>query len=95
MTDKNKKLTKKQQRIIDNIKDALDTDYKVMADYHAEKNYDMVSHCQTSISNELSGICSYLIYSDGKSWDAVKDLINEMKSAHELHHSYAFECLED
>ena len=88
-----KKLTKKQERIIQNIKDALETHYSVLRDYHEEKNHKMVSHCQTSISNELSGISSYLIWSDGKSWDAIKEIVWEMKRAPELRPAYSMECL--
>ena len=57
-----KKLTKKQQNIIDNINDCLATQYEVLEDYKAEDNLSMVFHMQGSISEQLSGISSYLIY---------------------------------
>ena len=87
-----KKLTKKQQNIIANINDCLDTEYSVLRDYKDENNYTMVRHMQGSIQEHLSGISSYLIYSDGKSWQAVKELIWEMKRASELQLADALEC---
>ena len=89
-----KKLTKKQARILQDIKDSLEVSMSVMADYHEEKNHKMVSHCQRNIDANIDGIMNFLIYSDGKTWDALKDLIWEIKNAPELHYSYAMECID-
>tara|TARA_Y100000310_G_C19949501_1_gene476183 strand:- start:63 stop:383 length:321 start_codon:yes stop_codon:yes gene_type:complete len=79
-----KKLSKKNQQIIDNVKDSIAVSIEVLEGYHAEGRFEMVNHCQSSIKHELSGICHYLIQSDVYNWDKLKDAFHEIQDMHEL-----------
>ena len=72
-----KKLTNKQSNIIADIKDSIATDIEVLEGFIEEGRKDMVSHMQGSIGENLSGISSYLIFSDNtkgnKNWKAIKE----------------------
>ena len=72
-----KKLTNKQSKIIADIKASIQTEIEVLEDYIEEGRVDMVSHMQGSIRGKLSGISSYLIFSDNtkgnKNWKAISD----------------------
>jgi len=80
---KMKKLTKKQAKIIDAVNQAIDIDVKILKNYIEENREEMVSHMQDSIKNKLSGIASYLVYSDttkdNKNW-VVKDEIRAIQN---------------
>ena len=87
-----KKLTKKQQTILDNIRKALETSDTVLKQFHDEDNYRMVRHCQSSIESQLEGIVTYLIYSDSKAYQALKGFIDEIRNRTCLTFEYALEC---
>ena len=87
-----KKLTKKQQTILDNIRESLDTSTRVIKKYKKEDNFTMVTHMQGSIQSNLEGIVTYLIYSDMKSFNAIEGFIDEIKDRPELQLEYAMEC---
>jgi len=74
---KMKKLTKKQAKIIDAVNQAIHIEVKMLKDYIEENREEMVSHMQGVIKDKLSGIASYLIYSDdtkyNQNWKAVKE----------------------
>jgi hypothetical protein len=86
-----KKLSKKNQTILNNIRKALETSHKVLIKFKEDNNYRMVRHMQASITNELNGIQTYLIYSDLKSFNALEDYIDEIKDRREYDLSYAME----
>lgn len=87
------KLTKKQSKIIDNVKKALWSDYKLLSNYHDEGNYDSVRRVQRGIEDRLDGISSFIIYSDTDAWDAVKESFYEIIDDHVLSADYARELL--
>ena len=87
-----KKLTKKQQTILENIRKALETTDTVLKQFHDEDDYRMVRHCQRSIESQLEGIVTYLIYSDLKAYDALEGFIDEIKNRTCLTIDYAMEC---
>ena len=89
-----KKLTKKQAQIINDIKKSIDIDLKTLRKYNAEDNYSMVSHCQHSIGDQLSGVASYIIYSTNKVWDErLSDAYHEIRNMPELKLDYWQDCL--
>ena len=90
-----KKLSKKNQQIIDNVKDSIAVSIEVLAEYHADGRWEMVSHLQSSIRHELSGISSYLIHSDVYNWDKLKDAFHEIQDMHELSLAYYDEMDDD
>ena len=71
-----KKLTNKQSKIIANVKDSISLDIEVLEKFIEQGRRDMVSHCQDNIKEKLSGISSYLIFSDdtkgNRNWKAIK-----------------------
>tara|TARA_R100000093_G_scaffold47846_1_gene24713 strand:- start:37 stop:357 length:321 start_codon:yes stop_codon:yes gene_type:complete len=79
-----KKLSKKNQQIIDNVKDSIAVSIEVLEDFHAEGRFEMVSHLQSSIKQSLEGISHYLIHSDVYNWDKLKDAFHEIEKMHEL-----------
>ena len=79
-----KKLSKKNQQIIDNVKDSISVSIEVLEDFHAEGRFEMVSHLQSSIKQSLEGISHYLIHSDVYNWDKLKDAFHEIEKMHEL-----------
>jgi len=87
-----KKLTKKNQAILDNVREALSTSSKVLVDYKEADNYRMVRHMQRSIESQLEGITTYLIYSDLKAYKALEGFIGEIRNRTELSLAYAMEC---
>ena len=87
-----KKLSKKNQTILDNIRGALETSTKVLKKFHKDDNFRMVRHMQGSIESQLEGIVTYLIHSDLKAYKALVDYIEEIKDRPELQLEYAMEC---
>ena len=79
-----KKLSKKNQQIIDNVKDSISVSIEVLEDFHAEGRFEMVSHLQSSIKQSLEGISHYLIMADVYNWDKLKDAFHEIQDMHEL-----------
>ena len=79
-----KKLSKKNQKIIADIKDSIAVGIEVLEDFHAEGRYEMVIHLQSSIKQSLEGISHYLIMSDVYNWDKLKDAFHEIEKMHEL-----------
>ena len=71
------KLTNKQSKIIADIKKSIDNDIDVLEGFIEQGRKEMVSHMQGSISEKLSGIASYLIFSDNtkgnKNWKAIQE----------------------
>ena len=93
---KTKKLTKKQELIIDTIKKAIDCELSVMRDFYNEGDYKLVTHCQQNILSNLSGIASYIIFSNNKVWDErLKNAYHDIRRMPELHYSYPMKCLEN
>ena len=86
-----KKLSKKNQAILDNIRSALKTSTKVLVDYKEEGNYDMVRHMQRNIESQLEGITTYLIYSDLKAYNALEGFIDEIRNRTEYDYHWAWE----
>ena len=72
-----KKLTNKQSKILADVKDSIALDIEVLEGYIKHGRSEMVSHCQDSIREKLSGISSYLIFSDNtkgnRNWKAIKE----------------------
>jgi len=64
-----RKLNKKQALIIADINDSISTSLEVLREFHSQKRFEMVSHNQHAILEQLSGIASYLIHSQNKLWD--------------------------
>ena len=90
-----KKLTKKQAQIINDIKKSIDIDLVTLRKYNAEDNYEMVSHCQHSISDQLSGVSSYLIFCKNGVWDSrLANAYNEIRNIPELSLDYWSKCLD-
>lgn len=79
-----KKLNKKQKEIFNNVVKSLNTEFRVLKQYKSEKNLKMVTHCQRSIQDKIRGIQNYLIYSDLKNYDALRDKLNNLKNCKEL-----------
>ena len=90
-----KKLSKKNQKIIDDVKDSIEVPISTLKDFHAEGRWEMVSHCQNTIKHELSGISSYLIHSDVYNWAKLKDAFHEIEAMHELSLAFYNEIDED
>ena len=89
-----KKLTKKQAQIIAYMKESIAIDVETLRQYHAEKNTNMVSHCQHSISDQLSGVASYIIYSTNNVWDErLSDAYHKIRNMPELKLDYWQDCL--
>ena len=78
------KLTNKQSKIIADVKKSIATEISVLEDYIEQGRTEMVSHLQDSIKESLSGISSYLIFSDetdgNKNWNAIKEEIYAIKN---------------
>lgn len=89
-----KKLSKKNQKIIHDVKDSISVDLSVMQDFADEGRYEMVRHSQNDIKAKLHGISCYLIYSENKNWSSLKDAFHEIESIGELSLDYYFEVLE-
>ena len=89
-----KKLSKKNQKIIHDVKDSISVDLSVMQDFADEGRYQMVRHSQNDIKAKLNGIACYLIHSDNKNWSSLKDAFHEIESMGELGLDYYFEVLE-
>jgi len=89
-----KKLSKKNQKIIDNVKDSIGLDLHVMQNFADEGRYEMVRHNQNDIKAKLNGIAHYLIHSNSKNWLLIKDAFYEIESMGELSLDYYFEVLE-
>jgi hypothetical protein len=89
-----KKLTTKQQKIIKNVKDSIAIDLSVMEDFKAEDDYKMTKHCQKHLLSKLDGISSFLIYHESKNWDAIKDIMWEIRQDHRLQSEWAWEIQE-
>ena len=87
-----KKLSKKNQTILDNLRKALDTSTRVLKDFHDEDNYNMVRHMQRDVESMIDGIVTYLIYSDLKAWNALEVYVDEIKARPEYQSEYAWEC---
>jgi len=87
-----KKLSKKNQAILDNIRKSLETSDKVLEKFKKDDNYRMVRHMQGSIESNLEGIVTYLIYSDLKAYNALTGYIDEIKDRTNLTSAYAMEC---
>ena len=83
-----KKLSKKNQKIIDDIKDSIAISIETLEVFHAEGRYEMVNHCQNNIKSRLEGICHYLINSDVRNWDKLKDAFKEIEKMHVLSLDY-------
>jgi hypothetical protein len=79
-----KKLNKKQKEIFNNVVKSLNTEFRVLKQYKSEKNLKMVTHCQRSIQDKIRGIQNYLIYSDLKNYDVLRDKLNNLKNCKEL-----------
>jgi len=90
-----KNLSKKNQKIIDDVRSSIAVSIEVLAEYHADGRWEMVNHLQSSISHELSGISSYLIHSDVYNWDKLKDAFHEIQNMHELSLAYYNEMDDD
>jgi|TARA_B100000902_G_C27298741_1_gene911573 hypothetical protein len=83
-----KKLSKKNQKIIDNVKDSIEISLIGLREFHSEGRYEMVRHCQRSIKEALNGISHYLIHADHNNWSKLKDAMSEIEHMHELSYSY-------
>jgi hypothetical protein len=79
-----KKLNKKQKEIFNNVINSLNSEFTVLKQYRSEKNLKMVTHCQRSIQDKISGIQNYLIYSDLKNYKALSNKLNNLKNCKEL-----------
>ena len=79
-----KKLSKKNQKIIDDVRSSIEVPIDTLKEFHAEGRFEMVSHCQRGIKDGLSGICHYLIHSDPHNWGKLKDAFHEIEATHEL-----------
>ena len=89
-----KKLTKKQAQIIADIKESIAIDLETLRGFNDEDRADMVSHCQHSISDQLSGVASYLIFSTNKVWDKrLSNAYHEIRNMPELQLEYWTDCL--
>ncbi len=89
-----KKLSKKNQKIIHDVKDSISVDLSVLQDFADEGRYQMVRHSQEDIKAKLHGIACYLIHSDNKNWSSLKDAFHEIESIGELSLDFYFEVLE-
>jgi hypothetical protein len=90
-----KQLSKKNQKIIDNVKSSIEISILTLKDFHEEGRWEMVSHCQRRIKQSLSGISHYLIHVDHNNWDKLKDAMQEIESMHELSLDYYDEIDDD
>ena len=90
-----KKLSKKNQKIIADVKDTLEMSLFGLRKFHSEGRWEMVRHCQRSIEENLRGICYYLIHSDPHNWDKLKDAFQEIEDMHELSVAYYNEIDDD
>jgi hypothetical protein len=89
-----KKLTKKQAQIISDIKESIAVDLDVLRDFNDKDDADLVSHCQSSIQHQLSGVSSYIIFSSNGVWDErLSDAYWEIRNMPELKLDYWRDCL--
>ena len=89
-------MTKKQQKIIADMKEAINIDMSVLKDFNSLNNSDLVSSSQHSILEQLSGISSYIIFSTNSSvWDKrLSEAYQELRDMPELQLQYWSDCLE-
>ena len=88
---KTKKLTKKQLNILQGVNDSLHTSRIVLKKYKNEDNFKMTSHMQDQIKENLRGIISFMIYYDLKTFKALENEFDILKSAKELSIEYLFD----
>ena len=86
-----KKLSKKNQTILNNIRKSLETSTKVLEGYKADDDYKMTRHMQRNIESQLEGIITYLIYSDLKAYNALELYIDEIRERRVYSFEYAME----
>lgn len=89
-----KKLNKTQEKFIEATNNSLATSFKVLKDYKAEGDYDMVRHMQREIESKLEGIVTWVIYYDHKIYEALVDTFDEMRKNPELKWEWAWELME-
>jgi len=92
---KTKKLTKKQINILQGVNDSLATSRTVLKNYKNEDNFEMTSHMQNQIKEHLSGIISFMIYYDLKTFKALENEFDILKGAKELSVEYLFDNIAD
>ena len=72
-----KKLTNKQSQILADVKASIELDIHTLEGFIEQGRHEMVSHVQDGIKERLSGIASYLIFSDStannRNWNAIKE----------------------
>ena len=73
-----KKLTNKQQKMIDSVIASLKTPMEVLEDFKNANNWEMVMHMQDEIKTKLCGITSYFIWSDLNNYKAVETLLDAL-----------------
>ena len=88
---KTKQLTKKQLNILQGVNDSLETSRIVLKKYKDEDNFKMTSHMQDQIKENLRGIISFMIYYDLKTFNALENEFDILKSAKELSIEYLFD----
>lgn len=88
---KTKKLTKKQLNILKGVNDSLKTCRVVLKKYKDEDNFKMTSHMQDSIKEKISGIVTFMIYYDRKSYLALESEFDSLRVAKELSVEYLFD----
>ena len=88
---KTKKLTKKQLNILQGVNDSLETSRIVLKKYKNEDNFKMTSHMQDQIKEHLSGIISFMIYYDLKTFKALESEFDNLRAAKELSVEYLFD----
>jgi len=88
---KTKKLTKKQLNILQGVNDSLHTSRIVLKKYKNEDNFKMTSHMQAQIKEHLSGIISFMIYYDLKTFKALESEFDSLRAAKELSVEYLFD----
>ena len=91
-----RKLNKKQSKIIADVKSSIDVNIVSMQDFQNQGRYEMVSHCQDALRNELHGISHYIIHSEIKLWDArLKNAFDQIMKMHELSSEYRYESFDN
>lgn len=88
---KTKQLTKKQLNILQGVNKSLDTSRIVLKKYKDEDNFKMTSHMQDQIKEHLSGIVTFMIYYDRKSYLALESEFDSLRAAKELSVEYLFD----
>ena len=90
-----KNLSKKNQKIIDDVRRSIEVPIETLKEFHAEGRFEMVRHCQINIESKLEGIAHYLITSDVYNWDKLKDAFHKIEAIHELSLAYYDEMDDD